>query len=68
MVPKGALTPIPRTPKQIHRRLQPAQVDEVVRRYLGGATLKELGNEYQVHRTTISELLEQRGVHVATDL
>ena len=62
MVPKGHRTPIPRTPKQIHRRLQPAQVDEIVSRYLGGATLKELGNEYQVHRTTISELLEQRGV------
>jgi hypothetical protein len=61
-VPSGPQTPIPRTPKQIHHRLQPAQVDEVVHRYLAGATLKELGKQYQVHRTTISELLEQRGV------
>jgi predicted HTH domain antitoxin len=51
-----------RTPKQIHRRLQPHQVDEVVSRYLAGATLKELGEQYQVHRTTISELLDRRGV------
>jgi hypothetical protein len=61
-VPSGPQTPIPRTPKQIHRRLQPAQVDEVVNRYLAGATLKELGKQYHVHRTTVSELLEQRGV------
>jgi hypothetical protein len=62
MVPSGLQTAIPRTPKQTHRRLQPLQVDEVVSRYLVGATLKELGKHYQVHRTTISELLEQRGV------
>jgi hypothetical protein len=62
MVPSGPQTAIPRTPKEIHRRLQPLQVDEVVRRYLAGATLKELGKQYQLNRTTISELLEQRGV------
>jgi hypothetical protein len=43
MVPSGPQTAIPRTPKQIHRRLQPIQVDEVVSSYLAGATLKELG-------------------------
>jgi hypothetical protein len=62
MVPSGPQTAIPRTPKQVHRRLQPLQVDEVVSQYLAGATLKELGKQYQVHQTTISELLEQRGV------
>ena len=61
-LPSGPQIAIPRTPKQVHRRLQPAEVDEVVDRYLAGATLKELGKQYQVHRTTVSELLEQRGV------
>ena len=68
MIPKGPQTPIPRTPKQIHRRLQPAQVDEVVSRHLAGATLKELGNEYQVHRTTIPNYWSNVACNFATDL
>ena len=53
---------IPRTPKQVHRRLRPDQVDQVVCLYLAGATLKELGKQFHVHRTTLSELLEWRGI------
>jgi hypothetical protein len=60
-VPSGPQIGIPRTPKQVHRGLQPGQVDEIVDLYLAGATLKDPGKEYQVYRTTISELLEQRG-------
>jgi DNA-directed RNA polymerase specialized sigma24 family protein len=62
MVPLGPQIAIPRTRKQVHRRLQPVQIDELADRYLAGATLKELSKQYRVHRTTVSELLEQRGV------
>jgi hypothetical protein len=42
-VPSGPQIAIPRTPKQVHRRLQPGQVDEIVDLYLAGATLKDPG-------------------------
>lgn len=51
-----------RTSKQVHRRLRPDQVEKVVAGYQAGATLRELGERFSVHRTTVSELLEQRGV------
>ena len=62
MAPLGPQPAIPGTPKQVHRRLRPDQVDQVVCLYLAGATLKELGKQFQVHRTTLSELLERRGI------
>jgi DNA-directed RNA polymerase specialized sigma24 family protein len=52
----------PPAPKQVHRRLRPAEVDEVVALYLAGATLRQLGQQFRVHRTTVSELLQQRGI------
>jgi hypothetical protein len=62
IVPAGPPTPIPRTPKQVHRRLPADQVDQLINRYLAGATLKQLGQQFHIHRLTVAGLLEQRGV------
>jgi hypothetical protein len=62
IVPAGPPTPIPRTPKQVHRRLPADQIDQLINRYLAGATLKQLGQQFQVDRLTVAELLERRGV------
>lgn len=60
--PSGSETVTVRTPKQVHRRLTGDQVDQLIDGYRAGATLKELGQRYSVHRTTVSQLLEQSGV------
>jgi transposase len=46
----------------VFRRLERAQVDGVVEAYTRGATLREVAQQFRVHRTTVSELLERRGV------
>jgi len=51
-----------RTPKHVHRRLRPDQVDLVIESYLAGSTLREIGQRFSVHRTTVSELLKARGI------
>ena len=61
-VPKGHVRPIPRTKKQIQRRLKRAEIEELVVAYEAGRTLYELAERFQIHRTTISHLLERHGV------
>jgi DNA-binding NarL/FixJ family response regulator len=48
--------------RQEQRRLTPDEVDELVRAYRDGATLKALTNRFGVCRTTVSAHLERRGV------
>jgi hypothetical protein len=62
IVPSGPKAAVPRTPRRVFRRLEPAQVDRVVDSYLCGATLKEVAQQFRIHRTTVSQLLEQRGI------
>jgi hypothetical protein len=40
IVPSGPKVTVPRTPKRVFRRLEPAQVDHVVEAYMRGATLR----------------------------
>ena len=42
------------------RRLEPGQIDRAVEAYLCGATLKEVAQQFRIHRTTVSHILEQR--------
>jgi hypothetical protein len=56
------LKPKTRTAKQVHRRLQPDERDEMVVGYRKGLTIYELAQRFQIHRNTVSDLLERRGV------
>ena len=47
---------------QRQRRLTPAQVIEMVRRYEEGSTVYELATEFCCHRTTVSARLKKAGV------
>jgi len=38
---------VPRTPRRVFRRLEPAQVDRVVDAYLCGATLEEVAHGFE---------------------
>ena len=42
--------------------LTPAQIDQLVDDYLGGATVTELAVKYEVHRATVSRHLTDNGV------
>ncbi len=50
------------TPKQSQTRLDPRQIDDLVIAYQSGNTIKELAVQFQIHHTTVSNLLERRGV------
>ena len=62
LVPHEPLEPITRTTKQVHRRLLPAQIDELVASYQAGATLRELSEQFQIHRASISTVLERQNL------
>lgn len=49
-------------PKQSHTRPNPRQIDDIVGAYHAGSTIKELAAHFQIHRTTVSKVLERRGV------
>ena len=48
--------------RQHQRRLRDQEVDQLVEDYLAGATVFELAAKNRIHRTTVSGLLERRGV------
>jgi lambda repressor-like predicted transcriptional regulator len=61
----------PKTPETLatsassHRHkqyLSPSQINELIGAYETGATTKELGELYGIHRTTISAILKRNGV------
>jgi hypothetical protein len=54
--------PISKTIKQVHRRLSQDQIDELVVAYRAGATLQELSDHFQIHRASISIILERHSV------
>ena len=44
------------------RRLTAEQIDELVDAYKAGATAKELGERFKIHKTTVGKHLRARGV------
>jgi lambda repressor-like predicted transcriptional regulator len=61
MIPEGPRMPLPE-PRQVQRRLGQQEADQLIATYLTGATLAELAEEYGIHRTTATEILERAGV------
>jgi lambda repressor-like predicted transcriptional regulator len=62
MVPKQQRELTSRTIKQIHRRLSSVQIDELIALYRAGATLRELSKRFEIHRATVSIILERHNV------
>ena len=62
IVPSRPKTVNSRTPKAIHRRLRPAQVDELVIGYKTGTTVYQLAEQFRINRGTVAKLLEREGV------
>ncbi|KJF18040.1 helix-turn-helix domain-containing protein [Acidithrix ferrooxidans] len=49
-------------PKQSQTRLDPKQINDLVVAYQSGNTIKELAVQFQIYHTTVSKILERRGV------
>jgi len=50
---------IPYSPK---RHLRPEEIEQIVAGYLAGTTTRELGERFEVDRTTVSGILKNGGV------
>jgi hypothetical protein len=61
MVPSGSQTVKTRT-KQIHRRLRPDAIDQLVAGYQAGSTVYQLADQFRIHPSTVSKVLERQGV------
>ncbi len=48
--------------KQSHARLDLKQIQDLIVAYQSGSTIKELTAQFQVHHTTVSNVLERCGV------
>jgi hypothetical protein len=55
-------TPVSRPQRQVHRRFQEGDLEDLAEAYLAGATLSELGERFRMHRATIASELERMGV------
>jgi DNA invertase Pin-like site-specific DNA recombinase len=62
IVPSRPKTVNSRTPKAIHRRLRPEQVEQLVIGYKTGSTVYQLAELFRIDRGTVSRLLERQGV------
>jgi len=62
MVPNGLPRANVQTKKQIHRRLRPPEIVELVAGYKAGATVYQLAERFRIHRSTVSLLLERQRV------
>jgi len=62
MVPRGSPEVSAGTGKQVHRRLCPAEIEELVAGYQAGATACQLADQFRIHRTTVLSLLERQSV------
>lgn len=54
--------PVVQRPRQQQRRLTADQIDEVVARYVDGASIDALARKYKINRTTVISHLERTGV------
>jgi len=62
IVPEGSAEVTVRTQKQAQHRLEPPEIDRLRRAYKSGATVRELAQDFRIHRTTAMDLLERAGV------
>ena len=62
MVPSGPSKVNPRAPKQVHRRLKPAEIGELVARYQDGAKVRDLAADYRINRNTVIGHINRAGV------
>ena len=62
MVPEGTLEVSLRTSKQVQHRLSSEEVDNLVSLYRDGAKVTELAILFNIHRDTVSTILNRRGV------
>ena len=62
MVPRGSAEVNGAPRKQVHRRLRPAEIEELVAGYQAGVTIYQLADRFRIHRATVSSLLERQGV------
>ena len=62
MVPRGSPEVSAGTRKQVHRRLRPAEIEELVAGHQAGATAYQLADRFRIHSTTVLSLLERQSV------
>jgi len=62
MVPRGSPEASAGPRKQVHRRLRPAEIEELVAGYQAGTTACQLADRFRIHRATVLSLLERRSV------
>jgi hypothetical protein len=62
IVPEGSVEVNVPTQKQAQHRLEPPEIDRLGRAYESGATVRELAQDFRIHRTTAMDLLERAGV------
>jgi hypothetical protein len=48
--------------KQVQRRLDPTEEQRVIEAYLSGKTVYEVGEQFKIHRTTVSAIMRRQGV------
>ena len=61
MAPSGPLEPILQTHRQVQRKLNKVELDQLVTGYQSGATVYELAEQFGVHRNTVSASLKRQG-------
>jgi DNA invertase Pin-like site-specific DNA recombinase len=59
IVPSGPSQAVPRTPKRVFRRLEPAKVVELIRAYSEGVPVNDLAAQFNLHRSTVLEHLNR---------
>jgi len=63
---REALSPRPargaKRPRQHQRRINKAEVRELIKEYEQGALIKELAQRFGIHRLTVTALLRRHGV------
>ena len=62
MVSSGPPQVTLRTPKQVQRRLRPAEIEELVASYQAGGKVNDLAAHYQVNRNTVMGHIDRAGV------
>jgi hypothetical protein len=62
IVPSGSKVTKTQTKKQVHRRLRPAQIEELATGYQAGSTVYQLAKHFRINRETVSKLLEREGL------
>jgi DNA-directed RNA polymerase specialized sigma24 family protein len=62
--PTGSRKPeviLTKSPRQVQRRLSPDNEVLAVEAYLSGLTVYEVGEQFGIHRTTVSAIMQRHG-------